>query len=331
MQKHPRYPIHKAWHQVFDLMGVPTARILKRAGLPADFIELESRGMSSQQFFAIWEAIGQETTPHNLPMEMAKILANGPFVPAVYAFSCSPNIATGLERLSVFKPLVAPIRLIVTHSETRVRLEIDVAEPHMVMPECMVAFELVYFLELCRVFTGVDILPVEVGMPYPVADQPAYDRFFGRAAQKSDRPSLTLRREDAYRPLISENPQLWAGFERELTQQLAEHRRNTPMSMRVRTALMELLPAGQSSVDAVSDRLVTSRRSLQRHLRLEGETFQKVLDATRSELSMHYLQKGELSVEEISYLLAYRDPNSFYRAFHSWTGSTPSRMRLAPA
>lgn len=328
MHKHHRYAIQKPTQQVFERMGVPEARILKRAGLPVDFLTQESRGVTSQQFFAIWDAIGQETEPHNLPMVMAKILAQAPFVPAVFAFSCSPNIATGLERLSVFKPLVAPIRLIVTHSATRVRLEIDVAEPNMVMPECMMAFELVYFLEICRVFTAVDIVPLEIGMPNPVPDQAAYDRFFGRPAVKSGRPSLTLSRQDAYRPLISENPQLWAGFERELTQKLAQQRRNTLMSVRVRAALMELLPAGQASVDAVSNRLVTSRRSLQRHLRSEGETFQKVLDKTRSDLSMHYLREGDLSVEEISYLLAYRDPNSFYRAFHSWTGLTPSRARV---
>ncbi|MCP4822157.1 MAG: helix-turn-helix transcriptional regulator [Shimia sp.] len=116
-----------------------------------------------------------------------------------------------------------------------------------------------------------------------------------------------------------------------MTKQLAEQKRNTPMALRVRNALIELLPAGQASVDAVCGRLLTSRRSLQRHLSAEGETFQKVLDDTRSDLSMHYLRRGDMSVEEISYLLAYRDPNSFYRAFHGWTGMTPSQARLVEA
>ena len=49
--------------------------------------------------------------------------------------------------------------------------------------------------------------------------------------------------------------------------------------------------------------------------------------ATRSELAVSYLSKDELSVEEISHLLAYREPNSFYRAFQSWTGMTPLEAR----
>ena len=44
---------------------------------------------------------------------------------------------------------------------------------------------------------------------------------------------------------------------------------------------------------------------------------------------MHYLKRADMSVQEISYLLAYRDPNSFYRAFQGWTGMTPGEARAA--
>ncbi len=328
MQKQLRYPAHKSTPGLLRSVGLSPERVLRRAGLPLDLFETDNRGVTGQQFFDLWEAISEEITNPKHVLEMAQTMARGPFIPAVFAFSCSPNIATGLERLAIFKPLVAPVRLKVTETDKHLSLEIDVAEPGLPIPRCMAAFEMVYFLELGRAFTGVDFLPVEVGVPEFMEDQVLFDRHYGRKAVITRRPKLTLTREDAYRPLISENPQLWAGFERELTRQLAEHRRNLPMSVRVRNALLELLPAGHSSVDAVSDRLVTSRRSLQRHLSKEGQTFQSVLDATRSDLSLHYLRQGDMSVEEISYLLAYRDPNSFYRAFHNWTGRTPAQMRL---
>jgi AraC-like DNA-binding protein len=34
-----------------------------------------------------------------------------------------------------------------------------------------------------------------------------------------------------------------------------------------------------------------------------------------------------LTAAEIAFLLGYEDANSFYRAFHSWTGQTPERVR----
>ncbi len=331
MQKQPKYPIQKTSLQLFELLNISLPRTLKRAGLPQDLFEQDCRGLTGQQFYQMWDAMLEEGGPRDLPFEMAKLLAKGPFIPALFAFSCSPNIVTGLERLAVFKPLVAPVKLVVTRSETRVKLEIGTQAADQVMPVGMAAFELVYFLEICRNCTGADILPTEIGMPAGIRNREKYDRYFGRRAMPADRPSLTLTLKDAQRPLISQNDEMWKGFEKQLNRQLADQRRNTPMSVRVRNALMELLPAGQASVDAVSQRLLMSRRSLQRHLSAEGETFQKVLDQTRSDLSMFYLRAGELSVEEISYLLAYQDPNSFYRAFQSWTGLTPSQARVAPA
>jgi len=36
-----------------------------------------------------------------------------------------------------------------------------------------------------------------------------------------------------------------------------------------------------------------------------------------------------MSGAEISFLLGYEEPNSFFRAFHAWTGQTPEQARAA--
>jgi AraC-like DNA-binding protein len=90
-----------------------------------------------------------------------------------------------------------------------------------------------------------------------------------------------------------------------------------------------LLPSGESSVDAVCRRLGTSVRTLQRRLREEGDTFQAILNRTRESLARHYLKRPELTATEISFLLGYEDPSSFFRAFTSWTGTTPEQARGA--
>lgn len=72
-----------------------------------------------------------------------------------------------------------------------------------------------------------------------------------------------------------------------------------------------------------------SKRTLQRRLREEDTTFLEVLSSTRLQLANHYLANTPLSFVEISFLLGFGDPNSFYRAFHEWTGKTPQRVRRA--
>ncbi|MGX9351421.1 AraC family transcriptional regulator ligand-binding domain-containing protein [Shimia sp. W99] len=329
MQKQTRYAISNSTVQACRILGVDPGRVLRRAGVPQAVLQDTGLGVTAAQFFAIWGALMEESDRPGLPMELARMLARGPFEPALFAFSCSPDVLTGLERLAIFKPLVAPVRLLVKPSPETVTLEVSTGEAAIGKPMAMAAFELVYFIEICRNFTGADIVPLKLEMPKLMPNQAEYDRYFGRRVVLGSEVRLTLSRADAQRPLISENPELWAGFERDLTRQLAQRQRNMAMSERVRDALLELLPAGQATVDAVCARLLTSRRSLQRHLKEEGKTFQRVLDATREDLSMHYLKSGDLSVEEISFLLAYRDPNSFYRAFQSWTGLTPKQVRDA--
>lgn len=96
---------------------------------------------------------------------------------------------------------------------------------------------------------------------------------------------------------------------------------------RGRAALLELLPSGSASLAAVSRKLAVSTRILQRRLRDEEHSFQVVLDSTREELARQYLGNSTMSGAEISFLLGFEDPNSFFRAYRAWTGSTPESAR----
>jgi len=58
---------------------------------------------------------------------------------------------------------------------------------------------------------------------------------------------------------------------------------------------------------------------------------EQTLDALRNSLAHHYLHNSSLSGTEISFLLGFEDPNSFVRAFQTWTGSTPQAVRVAHA
>jgi AraC-like DNA-binding protein len=78
---------------------------------------------------------------------------------------------------------------------------------------------------------------------------------------------------------------------------------------------------------AVSSRLAVSTRTLQRRLNAENTSFQLLLNRTREQLARHYLKGSTMSGAEISFLLGFEDPNSFFRAFHSWTGETPEQAR----
>lgn len=98
-------------------------------------------------------------------------------------------------------------------------------------------------------------------------------------------------------------------------------------SARVRSALTELLPSGEFTIDDVAKKLGYSKRTLQRKLSSENTTFQKQLNSTQEVLALNYLQNTDMTTSDIAYLLGYQEFNSFLRAFSIWKGMSISEYR----
>jgi len=143
------------------------------------------------------------------------------------------------------------------------------------------------------------------------------------------RTQARLAPDAAERPFLTANAGMWQVFEPELQRRLADLDVAEDTSGRVRSALLELLPSGASSIEDVADRLAVSKRTLQRRLHDEGTNYQLELGAVRERLAKHYLTRTTVSGAEIVLLLGFNDPNAFYRAFHGWTGKTPEALRAS--
>ena len=68
-------------------------------------------------------------------------------------------------------------------------------------------------------------------------------------------------------------------------------------------------------------------RTLIRHLRDEGVTYQHLLDTVREELACWLLLHSPMSVEAIAERLGYQDTSNFSRTFRRWLGVTPRDFR----
>ena len=79
----------------------------------------------------------------------------------------------------------------------------------------------------------------------------------------------------------------------------------------------------------VAKELGMGERTLQRRITDEGTTFRQLLSETRHELVRQYHGDPAVEITEAAFLVGYEDPNSFYRAFRSWEGTTPAEWRAA--
>ena len=318
--------------QLCGLLQIDTGAVLRRMRFPADFLQNEGRGVTPRDFFAGWNAMLAEAAREDTPLFLGQAYARGPFNPAFFAFTCSPTIAIGLERLALFKPLTGPLFLGLRRGDSgALTITKSSTHPAHPLPDSFAATELVFLIEAMRSCTGHHIVPRHATLPGRVACHAQIEEFIGCEIGIGSGATATLRigPEDADRVLLSADPDQWVQLEPGFRRQMQAQNDAQSISARVCAVLPEMLPAGEATVVDAAERLRLSARSLQRHLRAEDTTFQALLDATREDLARHYLTTTELAVEEISYLLAYRDPNSFYRAFQVWTGQTPMAVRRA--
>lgn len=99
------------------------------------------------------------------------------------------------------------------------------------------------------------------------------------------------------------------------------------VAAQLKRLLTELLAAGEANADAACRRLKLSRRTLQRRLRAEKTSYQKVLNEVRAVLAVKYLRDRRLKALEVAMLLGYSSISSFTTAFKSWYDMPPAEYR----
>ncbi|WP_162866320.1 helix-turn-helix transcriptional regulator [Microvirga tunisiensis] len=114
----------------------------------------------------------------------------------------------------------------------------------------------------------------------------------------------------------------------------AEPRRGNPsigFSEDLRRVLETELLKGPCTSIEIARLFSMHHRTLSRHLAREGVTFQQVVDEIRFALARDLLANTDMALDQISVVLRYSEPSAFTRAFHRWSGQSPSAWRASHA
>lgn len=318
--------LDKKYSDLLEKLGLNTQEVLKKAQLPQDLFNRKSPVMTIEEYIRFMESIKELSKNDSLAIKMGTIENLETFSPPIFAAYCSKNALTCMKRISKYKKIIGPIEFILNENKDNITIEISFANNKNEMPEFLVMTEMVFLIILIRSATKEHIVPIEVITKYNL-DNDDYEKFFGVRPKIGIKNILTISKKDALIPFISENDNRWQYFEPELKRRLCELDIEDTYSARVRSSLIELLPAGEGSIDDVASKLGLSKRTLQRKLKQEDTTFQKQLNYTRELLAKHYLKNSDVTSDDIAYLLGYQDLNSFLRAFNIWTGMTVSEYK----
>jgi len=217
-------------------------------------------------------------------------------------------------------------------AETRDEVSFVLNDPQLdeVVAPIATDITLAIVLDMCRMNYGASLRPLRIDLsrlPPPHAE--VYPAFYGCTVNfATKRRAIVLRRADAERPLPTSNRQLAQVHDRVIAEELARLSRSDVLA-RCRASLLEKLPSGELSEDFMAKRLHMSRRTLQRKLTERKTTYRKLVDDTRRELALRFIEDPRRSLADITFELGYSQQSALTRAFRRWTGKSPTDCRAA--
>jgi len=300
---------------------------IQRSGLTDAAKRKAEISATSHDFIDLWNAIIELAGAQFHPLSLGRKMANGPLVPIILACACAPNVQVALERVARYKALFGPVLMVISKRRKRLRLEFRPETDDMVLPRSLTVPMSIIVVEKLRNHSARQINPVFLALPESELSADEAEAYFGCRAVTSEIVALEFTEKDAQTRFISENEALWIEVERELEQQLSERHSLQPFHTEVETTIRTLLYSAPVHVEAVCSTLRVSRSTMQRRLRDEGHSYQAILDQVRFDLALRYLTKSEFGMRDISRMIGFLDPKSFFRAFKQRFGQTPEEYR----
>ncbi len=327
MRRASKFTVAPSWKVLFSSMQIDLVAALAYAKLPADLFNQHEAVLSPAEYCRFWIGLDQAAGERELALLLSQYLTAESFDAPIFASLCSPDFNTAVQRISQYKPLIGPMILDIEQTADITTLNISCYGHDGPLPYALSMGELVFFTQLIRLATRHPVVPVAMTAPDRPTNWAPYQHYFGTDIQQGDSVSISFSAEDAARPFLMANASMWDFFESHLKQRLADLEPSASTAERVRAVLLEALPSGESSIEWVANKLAMSKRTLQRKLSAEAESFQSVLQTVRTELADHYLEKSHMSLGEISFLLGFQESNSFIRAYSTWKGISPGHYR----
>lgn len=301
-------------------IGANAAHAITAARVPS------SGELSTEQFFAFWEALGA-SSPSDVGLRLARETQVHEYDISSLAALHSPDLGTALTKFARYKRLCGPKDMAIDTKGKEVAIHTTYLHAPGPTPPRLVDASLASLLVLLQRGSGLPLAPKRVELSRARSDEPMLLRFFGCPLRfRAKRDALVLEERLLTTPFITHNADLLQVLVPSLEQRLAPLEQGSLLEQ-VRRVVARRMTGERPSLAKVARELSISTRTLQRRLGELGVSYQHVLDEVRHHAALRLLRTDDVDVNEIAFLLGFDEVNSFTRAFRAWEGKTPHRWR----
>ena len=307
--------------------GIDFAALARRAGIDPDLLLRPGQRLPSARIQKLWRLAAEESRDPLFGLRAGQLARPGIFHALGLGIVSSTSVLAALRRIERYSSVVSTNGRLVLIVDGAIA-SLETRRTELTIVPCTQYFD-AFVVTVCRILrlcAGPSAIPTLVTLPYesnvPAA---AYQEVlecpitFG-----AEHLAIKFDAQLAARPVLTGNPELAAEADRMAVRYLEGLAPDSAAS-RVRSLLLKAMSSGDLDQEGIARALNQSASTLQRRLRREGTTYQRLLDTTRRELALEYLREGSHTLADITFLLGFADQSNFTRAFRRWTGKTPSQ------
>ena len=320
--------------QVLAIYDVEATSVFTSAGI--DISDDSQSRIPMDKMATLWKLAVQETKNNELGLVAASLFQPAYLKSIGMAWLASANLEDGLKRFIASSQLIntaIQIELTEQNGENGEEILIQYQKrlklaDQLKIHHCSIELGIGFFLKMFRLAAGKNIPATGVYFTFSIdKSKQAYEDYFqcpvyGNQAVNGISFSKALLTET----LPTHDAELVEMNEMVINKHLASME-NGDTSAKVIKIINELLPLGCPTEETLAYKLHMSKRTLQRKLSQEKQSFLTLLTSVRLILAKQQLAINSISITEITYQLGYSSPSTFARAFKKHIGVSPVEFR----
>ena len=317
--------------KALEAKGCDVQKIFIEAGLDPEKLNVAGARYSQAAMRKLWQLAAEATDDCYFGLHISEYWHPTTFNALGFSWLASHSLQDAFQRLQRYASIITNV--LIVHFEQQgdqycfsFDSKIDIPEPMPLAADAGIST----IIRMCRLNFGHDLNPVRIMTTRPEPDSiDEFVRLYKCPIEFSAKiNSLFFKQVDIEQQLPTANADLALKGDQLAMEYLARYEHDD-IVLKLKSIFVNDLPTGDINENSIAGAVNMSTRTLQRKLQQQGTSIKTLLDETRKELAMHYLEHSSLTIGEITYLLGFSEPANFSRAFKRWTNQTPSCYRTA--
>ncbi|MEM9672489.1 MAG: AraC family transcriptional regulator [Bacteroidota bacterium] len=315
---------------------VDKSSLCHQSGILLDYLDSPDHRVSLEELDRLWQRAVLLTDDHFLGLHLGQQFNFEAIGVVGYLMQNSPNLGAALQQAQRYSKIVGDVLDIrASQQGNQFVISFDPVPAWQMLSELSlrqsVEYDMAFALRSFEILTGQSFQLTATTFTYQTREPTVYQHAFGTEVQfEQAHNTMAFPCHYLDRPLAPVHSGLLSTLEQFAQNLLQQLTRQESVSNQVKELLVRQVGSGTPEVAAVADQLHMSKRTLQRKLQEEGQSFQKISDEVRTALAKQYLQQGGLSIGETAYLTGFSESAAFHRFFKQQTGKTPQTYQQPP-